>query len=89
MISLGGRFELVSRPGEGTTATLVLPLGGSAAGDVSSVESSARHSSFVSRTRKGTTLHEIRFTITSPQHFKRTRRFACSWQTIMQWCGKA
>ena len=26
MISLGGSFELVSRPGEGTTATLVLPL---------------------------------------------------------------
>ena len=66
MISLGGRFELVSRPGEGTTATLVLPLGGSAAGRVvvlSSVESSARHSSFVSRISQGNdasrdTLHD-------------------------------
>ena len=63
MISLGGRFELVSRPGEGTTATLVSPLGGSAAGDVSSVESSARHSSFVSRISQGNdasrdTLHD-------------------------------
>ena len=27
--SLGGRFELVSRPGRGTTCTLIAPMGGS------------------------------------------------------------
>jgi signal transduction histidine kinase len=28
MVSLGGRFELASSPGKGTTATLILPLSG-------------------------------------------------------------
>jgi signal transduction histidine kinase/CheY-like chemotaxis protein len=34
MIAMGGRFELVSRPGEGTQATLVVPLNGSVAARV-------------------------------------------------------
>lgn len=54
MIALGGRFELHSRPGEGTTATLTLPLG--RAGMPSS-ESGIGAGSMESAEDSGTTEH--------------------------------
>ena len=73
MESLGGRLEVGTRPGQGTTVSLIMPLPGARAGDVSSVEPPPRLSSFVSRISQANdasrdTLHDHEHSALSTQH---------------------
>ena len=93
MRALGGSFDIQSSPGEGTTATLKLP-----------VAKTTEESGLSSRKNLSVVIYHrsphlpidqssARFArsarrAVSPQHFRRTRRFVCFWWTIMPWFVK-
>ncbi len=86
MLALGGRLELISSPGHGTSATLIMPLTCMPKQDGTTALPASTPLAADQASRPSVGQSHVRPSMACPHP---APRFVCCWPMIMPWCVKA